>query len=222
MRGRRLLSLYRGSPSAVRLHTALRWASCPFPAVEAVVPPRGRILEVGCGHGLLSLFLAMSGPARRVHGVDVDQAKVDAARSAAGRLGSREAEVSFDTVARGWRPHDRVDAVVIADVLYLLEPAEQRRLLSACAGCLGPGGVLVVKEVATEPAWKFRWNQVQETLSTRVLGITAGGDGLHFVPPSTMAGWLGGEQLGVESRAVDRGYPWPHHLLVARRPRPAP
>jgi 2-polyprenyl-3-methyl-5-hydroxy-6-metoxy-1,4-benzoquinol methylase len=222
VRGRRLLTLYRGSSAGVRLHTALRWASCPFPAVEAAVPPQGRILEVGCGHGLLSLFLALSGPARRVHGVDVDESKVDAARVAAGRLGPEEAQVSFDTVARGWLPDEEVDAVVIADVLYLLAPDEQRRLLAACAGCLGPGGVLIVKEVATEPSWKFRWNQAQETVSTRVLGITAGGEGLHFVPPATMAGWLVDEGLSVASRPVDRGYPWPHHLLVARRPTSAP
>ena len=201
----------------MRLHTALRWWSCPFPTIAAVVPPRGEVLEIGCGHGLLSLFLALSAPSRRVRGVDVDPAKVDAATVAARRLSPAGGEVSFATVDRGWLPDERVDAIVIADVLYLLEPDEQRRLLAACAGCLRPGGVLVVKEVATEPRWKFRWNQVQETLSTRLLGITAGGDRLHFVPTSTMAGWLGGEQLVVESRSVDRGYPWPHHLLVARR-----
>ncbi len=78
-------------------------------------------------------------------------------------------------------------------------------------------GVLVVKEVADEPRWKIRWNQVQETLSTRVLGITAGDGSLHFVTPSTMAGWLEAEGLRTERRALDRGYPWPHHLLVGRR-----
>ncbi len=201
----------------MRLHTAVRWRTCPFPLVEAAVPREGRVLEVGCGHGLLSLFLALSGPARRVQGVDVDDAKVDAALEAAGRLGPSDAHVSFVTVAKGWLPEEPADAIVIADVLYLLAPGEQRRLLAACAGCLAPGGVLVVKEVATEPRWKFRWNQVQETLSTRVLGITEGGGGLHFVPPASMVGWLSDEDLDVESRPIDRGYPWPHHLLVARR-----
>lgn len=200
----------------MRLHTALRWWSCPFPAVEAVVPSRGRILEVGCGHGLLSLFLALSQPGRYVHGVDVDETKLDAARQAAERLGSDEAGTSFATVPPGWLPDEHVDAVVIADVLYLLEPDAQRRLLGACARCLQPGGLLVIKEVSTEPVWKFRWNTLQETLSTRVLRITAGGGGLHFVPPATMAGWLGEEGLTVESWSIDRGYPWPHHLLVAR------
>lgn len=214
---RRLLALYRDASAGVRLHTALRWSTCPFPAIEATVPTQGRVLEVGCGHGLLSLYLALSGGARQVRGVDIDAVKVDAARSAARQLSPGEAEVTFDAVTPGWLPDEQVDAVVIADVLYLLAPDDQRRLLSACARRVGPDGVLVVKEVATEPAWKFRWNQAQETVSTRVLGITAGGAGLHFLPPATMAGWLGDEGLAVKSRPIDRGYPWPHHLLVARR-----
>lgn len=199
----------------------MRWWSCPFAAIEAVVPPQGRILEVGSGHGLLSLFLALSQPGRQVHGVDVDEAKVDVARLAAERMGAGDAGPSFATVAPGWLPDaqvadEHVDVIVIADVLYLLEPEDQRRLLVACARALGPGGLLVIKEVSTEPGWKFRWNTLQETLSTRVLRITASGGGLHFVAPATMAGWLGDERLVVESRSIDRRYPWPHHLLVAR------
>lgn len=180
------------------------------------MPKQGRILEVGCGHGLLSLFLALRGHERRVVGVDVDEAKVAAARQAAERLGPDAAFVDFAAVPAGWRPDEPADAVVIADVLYLLPEAQQRRLLGACAGSLTPGGVLVVKEVGHEPRWKFRWNVVQETLSTRVLGITAGDGSLHFVPPATMASWLAEDGLATTSTLIDRGYPWPHHLLVGR------
>ncbi len=182
------------------------------------MPKEGRIVEVGCGHGLLSLHLALTGPGRKVSGIDVDGAKVAAARRAARRLGPNECPVSFATVTPGWLPDEPADGVVIADVLYLLAMDDQRRLLAACAACLGPGGVLVIKEVAPEPRWKFRWNTVQETLSTRVLGITAGDQGLHFVPPQTMAGWVAHEGLTTTTSAIDRGYPWPHHLLVGRRP----
>ena len=196
----------------------MRWLTCPFHAVEAAVPRAGRILEVGCGHGLLSLYLALCGSDRRVIGVDVDGAKVAEARAATGRLEPADsADVDFATVPPGWLPEEPADGIVIADVLYLLETDAQRRLLKACAGCLAPGGVLVVKETALQPGWKFRWNTIQETLSTRVLRITAGGGGLHFVAPATMATWLADEGLLLSGRALDRGYPWPHHLLVGRR-----
>ncbi len=213
----RVLQLYQDAPVAVRVHTALRWLTCPFAPVQASVPDVGEVLEVGCGHGLVSLSLALASSRRRVTGVDIDGAKVEAATAAAARLAPGEADIGFTLVEPGWLPTATVDAVVIADVLYLLPVEEQHRLLSACAACIGEGGVLVVKEVAEKPRWKFQWNRLQETVSTRVLGITAGDGSLHFVAPSTMAGWLEAEGLRTESRALDRGYPWPHHLLVGRR-----
>ncbi|MGH9157488.1 MAG: hypothetical protein ACRD1K_17010, partial [Acidimicrobiales bacterium] len=71
-----LLSLYRDAPAPVRAHLALRWATCPFPAVAAEVPATGSVLEVGCGHGLLSTYLALGGPGRLVTGIDPDAGRI--------------------------------------------------------------------------------------------------------------------------------------------------
>ena len=70
------------------------------------------------------------------------------------------------------------------------------------------------------PAWKFRWNTLQETLSVKVLRITEGSS-FDFVDPSTMAGWLTELGLVVEQRRLDARRVHPHHLLVATLPPPA-
>ena len=70
--GRAALRAYRLLPIGARLHATVRWWSAPFAAVQAEVPPTGRILEIGCGHGLLCTYLALSQPARSVLGVDID------------------------------------------------------------------------------------------------------------------------------------------------------
>jgi hypothetical protein len=109
--------------------------------------------------------------------------------------------------------------VVFADVLYLLPAEDQRALLVAAAHAVGDRGVVVVKEMGLTPRWKLRWNRVQETLATKVFRITDSvGAGLTFVAPEEMAAWLTAEGLDVTSARVDKGYPWPHHLVVARRP----
>jgi len=181
--------------------------------VAAEVPERGRILEVGCGHGLLSLHLALGSRHREVHGIDVDEDKLDAARAATVR---GDLATTFDTASGADVPDGPWDAIAIVDVLYLLDAAAQRALLATCAGELARGGVLVVKEMAPVPRWKAAWNAAQEAAAVKVLGITEGSE-LTFLPPAELAAAMDGAGLGVTERPLHRHYPHPHHLLVGRR-----
>jgi len=73
---KRALGLWKQSSRSTRLHTAIRWWTAPFEALETEVPRSGKILEVGCGHGMLATFLALSSVDRTVVGVDIDAAPV--------------------------------------------------------------------------------------------------------------------------------------------------
>jgi 2-polyprenyl-3-methyl-5-hydroxy-6-metoxy-1,4-benzoquinol methylase len=221
----RALGLFAGGPRSTRLHTRLRWWWCPFPAIEAAVGDAGPVLEVGCGHGLLSLYLALARPGRRVTGVDIDAPKIEEAGAAARRLGPGEADITFEAVAPGYvpGPEGSWGAVVFADILYLLPVDDQRQLVGAAARAVHEGGVVVIKEMGLTPRWKMRWNRFQETLATKVFRITESvGAGLTFVAPDEMAAWLAAEGLDVTHHPVDKGYPWPHHLVVGTRPTPTP
>lgn len=214
---RDLLSLFSEAPPIDRARVALRWWWCPVPAVEAAVP-QGEVLEVGCGHGVVSCWLALSGPARRVRGVDIDPAKVAVATAAAERLPSWAGPTRFEVVGTEFVPDGSLAAVVVCDVLYLLGEQDQRRLLTAGADCLEPGGALVVKEMAETPRWKAGWNRVQETVAAHLLSITASAtQAFSFVAPEQLAWWMTQAGLSVERRRLDRGRPWPHELIVGRR-----
>ena len=86
---RAALRTYRGSPVADRLHLLARWVSCPFGPVVDVLPTRGEVLEVGCGHGLFSTYLAERSPGLDVHGVDIDRDKIAVAAAPAPAGGRR-------------------------------------------------------------------------------------------------------------------------------------
>ncbi len=210
------LTLYSRAPLPVRAHVRGRWLSCPFRQVAAAVPPRGRVLEVGCGYGLFSCYLALASKDRDVLGIDVDLPKVVHARFAAEQARARGASCDFHLMPPGELPEDPWDAIVIVDVLYLLEPDAQAGLLHSCAEQLAPGGVLVVKEMGTAPAWKARWNAVQEFLAVKALRITAG-EQLTFLEPDVLGAWMEKDGLTVTHRGLDRGYPHPHHLIVGTR-----
>ena len=215
-----VLALYNEAPLPVRAHVWGRWASCPFRQVEAAVPRRGRVLEVGCGYGLFSCHLALASTERDVLGIDVDLRKIVHARFAAERARGRGANCDFHLMPPGEVPEGPWDAIVIVDVLYLLDPDAQAGLLHSCAQQLALAGALVVKEVGTRPAWKARWNASQEFLAVKVLRITSG-EQLTFLDPDVLAAWMEKDDLVVRHQPLDRGYPHPHHLITGSRPRPA-
>jgi 2-polyprenyl-3-methyl-5-hydroxy-6-metoxy-1,4-benzoquinol methylase len=211
---RAALRAYRGAPLGDRLHVLVRWLTCPFPPVVEALPTEGRVLEVGCGHGLFSGYLARRSPGLQVVGVDIDVDKIAVAAAAEPLDGGRLRFAVGDSCSV---PEGPWDAVVLVDVLYLLDEAGQRALLESCAAVLAPGGVLVVKDMATRPRWKARWNAMQEALSVRVLKITAGSPEFVFTDPDERARWLVASGLGdVRARRLDRGRVHPHHLLVGR------
>jgi 2-polyprenyl-3-methyl-5-hydroxy-6-metoxy-1,4-benzoquinol methylase len=207
---------YRPAGRRARTHVAVRWRSAPFAAVAAYLPPAGRVLEVGCGHGLFLAYAAHLDPARQALGVDIDADKIELGAQALAGMGQR---VRLQVGRSGAVPPGPWDAIVFLDVLYLLPADEQHLLLSRCAAELAPAGVLLVKEMAETPRWKARWNRAQETLAVRVLRITAGHD-LHFVPTSQVCSWLTQAGLTPEVVPLDRGYPHPHQLVIARRDGP--
>ena len=214
--GRRALGAYRDAPRGDRLHVWVRWLSCPFPPIADVLPSTGRVLEIGCGHGLFSAYAARRSPGLQVLGVDIDAEKIAVAAASEPVDGGR---LEFAVGRSGSVPAGPWDAVVLVDVLYLLDTASQRALLESAAAALAPGGLLVVKDMATRPRWKARWNAVQESLSVRVLGITAGSREFAFVDPEERAGWLAGSGLrDVRMRRLDRRRIHPHHLLVGQAP----
>ena len=215
---KRALGLWKKSARSARLHTTIRWWTAPFEALEVEVPRSGNILEVGCGHGVFATFLALSSASRSVVGVDIDAEKIQLAQASLLGLRPGEATVSFEhrdsgevlTIEGGW------DAIVFADVLYLLAPEDRSRLLSDCFAALAPGGRLIVKEVDTEPRIKARVAQLQEALATKVLRITDG-DALDFPSAADLEALMVGSGLTTRVARLDKGYFHPHCVVVGTK-----
>ena len=118
------------------------------------LPQSGRVLEIGCGHGLFSTYAALAGyRTASVVGVDIDADKIALARRvAAGLPGadlrSEVAEsgaVAGGTVGRDRRRRHAVPAAGGRPA----RPCWRRRPPSSA-----PGGLLLVKEMSPTPRWK--------------------------------------------------------------------
>jgi cyclopropane fatty-acyl-phospholipid synthase-like methyltransferase len=209
----RALSLYRGQSAGVRLHTALRAWSAPLDTVVAAFPSTGFVLDVGCGHGLVSNQAALDNPALRILGIDVSEGKIASARATVGTRPNIEFRVaSLDQV-----DERSFDAVALIDVLYLISKESWTIFLRECFERIKPGGSFVLKEIGTTPRWKFERLKLQEFMSTRVFRITQGNE-MHFESGEALKQRLLG--LGFEDvslQSLDAGYASPHILLTARK-----
>ena len=197
----------------MRLHTRIRAFTCPMPALVARAPREGRLLEVGCGHGLFANECALRYPQLEVLGLDPAPAKIRAAAATVGpRPNVRFQEGRVEALAAGG-----FDCVALIDVLYLVPRGEWSGFLSACRDALCPGGRLLLKEVDVRPRWKFYRCVFQEALSVKLLGHTLGA-GLAFAGRDQMPALLGAAGFrDVRVSDLGHGYLTPHVLYEAER-----
>ena len=80
--------LYAKSPVKVRLRHQIRLAICPFDRIVAAVPRNSRVLDVGCGAGLLPGLLLDSGRASSAVGFDANPEAIRNARAMAETIAS--------------------------------------------------------------------------------------------------------------------------------------
>lgn len=119
------------------------------------LPQRGRVLDIGCGFGLFSLYYASVAPGLALRGLDRNPRRIAMAQRAAARLGL--GNVTYEVAdARDWRADGDYDAVYMLDIVHHVDEESVRPLLEQLGKAVRPGGRLLIKDVDTRPAYK-RW-----------------------------------------------------------------
>lgn len=199
---------FRDYPRSHRLHILIRFLTCPFTRTLDVIPPGGRVLEIGAGHGVYALLIA-SERAREVVAVDPDLRK-----SLLPSPSQRIRKIAgYEECIRG-----RFDAIVFYDTFYLIEISDRPAMMARVFDRLAPGGVLVLKDMDPARRLKTAWARKQEELNTRFLHITTGSGFVHQTREEIGALLANAGFVDFRAQPVDRGYPHPHILYTARRP----
>ena len=208
------LEVFASLPLAERLFVRGRLVSAPL--AELAARARGTtMLDVGCGHGVLLALLAVGHPERRVVGIDPDERKIEWARRSVGRCENVELRAcTIETLAAD-RP-GAFDTVLVADVLYLLEPAAWTPFLRAAHTLLRPDGRLVLKEAEDDGSWRVTKALLQERVMVHLFRRTQSSGSVGFQPRQVLLDALEQAAFDVdEALALARGYSTPHVLFTA-------
>jgi len=203
------MDCYREESLGVRLFTRVRFVLGRLSRVAREVPSSGRILDLGCGHGLFTNLLALESPSRSILGIEPSVTKLAVARrSSHGIPNVRYLEGRIDVVSeKGFR------AITILDVLYLLPDEQKLAVLQRCRELLADDGVLILKTNDTHPRWKYGVVRLEEQLAVRVIGFTYGGE-IHFRGVSEYLSLLKTAGFETQVERIDGWLPVPHRLFI--------
>ncbi len=129
--------------TGLAIRTKPEWDAQIVAALLGLLPPAGRVLDVGCGYGRIAIPLAEQG--YEVTGFDISRNLLRAARREASR---RRLGIRFDEGSMTALPYESgtFDAVVCLWTAFheLLEEAEQVAALGEMVRVLREGGVGVI------------------------------------------------------------------------------
>jgi len=197
---------------------------------RGLIPSHARILDIGCGRGLLAALLcgldkhpslsqvwpagwASAPQGVSVRGIELMPRDVELARQALAHLGPQAEFVQGDMSQIDF---GQADTVVILDVLHYVSHAAQDDVLRRVKTALTPGGTLLLRVGNASAGLPFHISNWVDMIVTFVRG-----NRLSSLYCRTLHDWqqaLTGLGFEVQTLPMNEGTPFANILLVARLP----
>ena len=129
----------------------------PYLQIETYVPKKGKVIDFGCGHGLLSNILAIGSDHRNVIGCDIDPRKIEIANKSI----KHRRNIYFQNGCI-LDLKDKLSGIIALSVLYLIPFNKQEELINRFLNMLDENGRLIIVEFDKKPVWKFYWGYLRE------------------------------------------------------------
>lgn len=192
---------------------------------QGLIAPGARVLDIGCGQGLLASLLLAAGQAHawpagwgpapqqaHVTGIELMPRDVERAQAALGHAAERTHFVCGDMRRTAFPP---CDTVVIFDALHYIPIADQNALLQRAHDALAPNGRLLLRVGDADSRHGFVLSQWVDQLIAWARGLRVPAS--HGRPLSAWAAQLQSLGFDVQPRPMSQGTPFANVLLVAQR-----
>jgi len=208
-----LMHTYQNNSIFTKLHVWIRLHTCPFLAIEKLVPRKGVIIDYGCGHGLFAHLLWYYSKERIIYGFDIHKRKIEEAN----KTQKNESKIIFFEDQNHVAALVKIaDCVALLDVLCYLPDRERKELLENFYRQMDVGATLLIKDINKSFSLKYFYTYLRELIYVKLLKVTRAKD-LNFFKSRSFLKLL--EDIGfiAEIKDLSRGYLYPHTLFVCRK-----
>jgi 2-polyprenyl-3-methyl-5-hydroxy-6-metoxy-1,4-benzoquinol methylase len=207
---------YSDGPFLRRKLMHMRPYICPFENLLAQVPTGAKVLDIGCGSGLMLCLLGSRDPELRGLGVDVSEGAVQMAKDMARKIAgpSGKPELDFQVLdAAGELPPGTYDVVILADVLHHIPVQSQRDAVLKAARLVRPGGIFLYKDMCRKPAWRALMNRLHDLVVAQ--------QWIHYVAVQQVENWVRDAGLTLTTAQDLTRFWYGHELRVFVKSSPA-
>lgn len=121
----------------------------PYEELEKLIPKNARIVDIGCGEGILDNFLALTSEGRKVYGFEIDKKRVAIADRNIPNTEFKQGDATKLTIPP-------TDVIIFFHVLHHLNSyKQQEEVLQKCYNSLKKGGKLFIVEVEIKLSLKY-------------------------------------------------------------------
>jgi SAM-dependent methyltransferase len=142
-------------------------------AQETISQRPGKLVDLGCGLGLLGFWLQAQGIENPYEGCDLGSWKIEAGEAAARRMNLENFALKLGNMTIF--PIDGAVTICLFDVLHYLPAAEQERFLERLSQAARGGALLLIRTGVKGCGWRSLVTVLEE-LWTRASGWIGGGE----------------------------------------------
>lgn len=159
---KKVIELYKKS-SFTYFFAKIRIWDSPFQQVERLIPKKGLILDLGCGDGFFSNYLAIKSPQRKIVGIELNSNRIKDANKKI-----KNAKFVQDNVLS--TKFEKSNVILMFHLLHHLPTrVEQEKLIEKCHLSLEKNGKMVIVEVDKKPLSKFLFSHLADKVIVPIL-----------------------------------------------------
>lgn len=127
----------------------IRFWDAPLQELEKHIPKKGTFVELGCGDGILSNFLAITSKDRKIIGIDNDKKRVKTAKRGLANTMYISGDIREIDIPQS-------DGIIISHVLHHLSSYKQQEdLLKICRQKIKSNGNIYILEIYKNKNFKY-------------------------------------------------------------------